>query len=140
MNKKIPITVAVIAVIALVATIVIFLMPPHITIAYSEMHGKQYIGPDNQYISDPTYSTGTVTWVQFYLNVTTTKSTQFSLNDFTVTYNDQPVTILKENTGGIVNLSQDRINDCVVGYILEGELSGIFKLTYNGMADVELKQ
>lgn len=107
---------------------------PYITISYTYLHGRQ-TEPDA--MGSYSYN-GTASWVVFTLNATSTKDVAvFDLsNSFTVTSNDQPLTVLKVNPSE-TTLYSDKSSEGKIGFVVEGDVN-TFELVYTGSADVTI--
>jgi hypothetical protein len=141
--------VAVVVVIAAVAAVAAGIMilnasvSAHVSVViFESVSGVEHITDDNRSLSclaaDSDY-VGDVTYVIIYQNVTTTKDTQISLDDFDVTYADQPLAVIERSSGVPIDLVSDQNNEVILGLVVEGAQKGNFELHYNGSADVEIK-
>ena len=139
MKKKIlAVVIAIIAIIAISGIAYVeFSLPARITITYSAIRGTENITASGYPLIDKIGYNGIVTWVQFYLNITTTKSTTLNLNDCYIKCDDKSLTVMNENAGPI-NLQSGQVVAGSVGFILEGNITGNFQLVYNGKANVNI--
>jgi len=139
MKKKIlAVVIAIIAIIAISGIAYVeFSLPARITITYSAIRGTENITASGYPLIDKIGYNGIVTWVQFYLNITTTKSTTLNLNDCYIKCDDKSLTVMNENAGPI-NLQSGQVVAGSVGFILEGNITGNFQLIYNGKANVNI--
>jgi hypothetical protein len=137
-KKILAVDVAIVAIVAIGGIAYLVLSSPaHITIAYSLIHGTENITANDYPLIDKIGYNGIVTWVLFYLNITTTKSTTLNLNDCYIKCDNQSLTVMNENAGPI-NLQSGQIIAGSVGFILEGNITGNFQLVYNGKANVNI--
>ncbi len=128
--------VAVVA-IACVSFVLLYNPPAHITVSNTRiLHDTQYAVNGNITALDPLFE-GEVTWVIFYFDLSTTKTEQFNLADFTLTINGQAPNIIYNN-GTLCNIYKDQTNECSVSFYVAGAYAGGFELIYNGPADVEI--
>ncbi|MDR1992683.1 MAG: hypothetical protein LBQ98_04175 [Nitrososphaerota archaeon] len=115
----------------------------HITIVVSEsISGVEHITDENRTSSclaaDSSY-VGDVTYLIMYQNVTTTKTTQISLNDFDVTCDGQPLAVIERSSGVPIDLAADQMTEVILGLVVEGNQEGNFEVHYHGPSDVEIK-
>ena len=140
MKKKIlAVVVAIIAIVTVsgIAYVALNSLPARITITYSAIRGTENVTASGYPLIDKIGYNGIVTWVQFYLNITTTKSTTLNLSDCYVKCDDKSLTVMNENAGPI-NLQSGQVIAGSVGFILEGNVTGNFQLVYNGKANVNI--
>jgi len=139
------VVVVIAAVTAAAAGIMILNAPvsAHISVViFESVSGVEHITDENRTLSclatDSDY-VGDVTYLIIYQNVTTTTNAQISLNDFEVTCDGQPLTVLERSLGVPIDLVSDQNNEVILGLVVEGAQKGNFELHYNGSADVEIK-
>ena len=141
--------VAVIVMIAAVAAVAAGIMilnasvSAHVSVViFESVSGVEHITDDNRSLSclaaDSDY-VGDVTYLIIYQNVTTTKDTQISLDDFDVTCAGQPLAVIERSSGVPIDLVSDQNNEVILGLVVEGAQEGNFELHCNGSADVEIK-
>lgn len=108
-----------------------------ITMTYTYTRGTQEITANGYPLIDKIGYNGVATYIIFNLNITTTKSISFDLNDCTVSCGNQSLTVMNV-VAGIVNLQSGKINSGTVDFLLEGNITGNFQLGYSGNADVNI--
>ena len=140
MNKKIlAVIIAVIVIVGIsgVAYVVLNSSPARITITYTSTHGTEDITASNYPLIDKIGYNGIATWIVFNLNITTTKSTAFNMNNCSIKCDSQSLIVMNENAL-VVNLQSGQINSGTVDFLIEGNVTGNFQLGYNGTADVDI--
>lgn len=112
-------------------------LPARITITYYSTHGTENVTANEYPLIDKIGYNGTVTWVQFYLNATSTKDTELNLDYCSIKCGDTPLVIMDENSE-IISVQKGQVNAGAVGFILEGVVTGNFELTCN-LTNVNVK-